>query len=130
MLPKSKIWAFLLLIAVATAGFVAGAGWSRWAHRQLGPPRREGYAARLARDLQLDSAQTDAVRAVLQRYRAPMQAAFETVRPTMDSLRNAMRTEIRALLTDEQRVRYDSIQTARERAMRERPTPDDRKDRN
>jgi hypothetical protein len=88
------------------------------------PPRRDGYASRLARDLQLDSAQTDTVRAVLQRYRAPMQAAFETVRPTMDSLRDAMRADIRAVLSDAQRARYDSIQAARERTMRERPMPD------
>lgn len=141
MLPKSKIWALLLLAAVAAAGFVGGAAWSRWAHQRMRQeaPRREGYATRLARDLRLDSAQTDSVRAVLQRYRAPMQATFETVRPTMDSLRDAMRADIRAVLTDAQRTRYDSLQAARERAMRERampdgpppsgPGPDDRKDR-
>jgi hypothetical protein len=131
MLPTSKLWALLLLLAVLAAGFAGGAGWSRWAHRRPRPEMRgrEGYAARLAQQLHLDSAQTDSVRAALARYRAPMQETFETIRPRMDSLRHAMREEIRAMLTDAQRVRYDSL-LAQERAMRERAMQDDRKGRN
>ncbi len=121
MLPKSKLWAIALLIAVAGAGFALGALTTDYTHR---PPRREargreGYAAYLASELGLDSAQGDSVRAILARYRPAMRAVFDPVRPQMDSLRQQMRADINNQLTPDQRPRFDSL-LARERAMRER----------
>lgn len=121
MLPKSKLWAIALLVAVAAAGFALGAFTTDYTHRPS--PRegrgREGYSAYLAEHLALDSAQADSVRGILQHYRPAMRAVFDQVRPQMDSLRQQMRTDINNMLTPDQRQRFDSLQ-ARERAMRER----------
>jgi Spy/CpxP family protein refolding chaperone len=122
VLPKSKLWAIALLIAVAAAGFALGAFTTDYTHRP--PPRdgrgREGgYAAHLAGQLGLDSVQTDSVRTILQHYRPAMRAVFDQVRPQMDSLRDRMRSDIHDVLTPDQRQRFDSLQV-RERAMRER----------
>lgn len=124
MLPKSKLWAIALLIAVAGVGFALGALTTNYTHRA---PRREargreGYAAYLAQHLELDSAQADSVRATLERYRPAMRAVFDQVRPQMDSLRQQMRTDINSVLTPDQRQRFDSL-LVRERAMRERAAP-------
>lgn len=121
MLPKSKLWAIALLVAVAAAGFALGAVTTDYTHR---PPRREGrgregYATHLARELGLDSVQTDSVRAILQRYRPAMRAVFDQVRPQMDSVRAQMRADIHNVLTPDQRQRFDSL-LVRERSARER----------
>jgi hypothetical protein len=60
----------------------------------------------LARRLDLDAAQQDAVRAVLTRHHTEMQAIMSSVRPRLDSLRNTVRAEITAQLTPPQRERY------------------------
>jgi len=121
VLPKSKLWAIALLIAVAGAGFALGALTTDYTHR--GPGRegrgRESYATHLAGQLGLDSAQTDSVRAILGRYRPAMRAVFDQVRPQMDSVRQRMRDDINSVLTPDQRQRFDSL-LVRERAMRER----------
>ncbi len=121
MLPKSKLWAIALLIAVAGAGFALGAVTTDFTHR--GGTReargREGYAAHLADQLGLDSAQTDSVRAILQHYRPAMRAVFEQVRPQMDSVRGRMHADISGVLTPNQRPRFDSL-LRHERTMRER----------
>jgi len=121
MLPKSKLWAIALLIAVAGAGFALGALTTDYARRgpDHGARGRDGYTSHLAGELGLDSAQTDSVRAVLTRYRPAMRAVFDQVRPQMDSLRQQMHTDINRLLTPMQRQRFDSL-LVRERALRER----------
>jgi hypothetical protein len=121
VLPKSKLWAIALLIAVAGAGFALGALTTDVTHhgRDREERGREGYAAHLAAELGLDSVQTDSVRAVLTRYRPAMRAVFDQVRPQMDSLRQQMHNDINRQLTAEQRQRFDSL-LVRERAMRER----------
>jgi len=121
VLPKSKLWAIALLIAVAGAGFALGALTTDYTHRgrDRGDRGREGYAAHLAGELGLDSVQTDSVRAVLGRYRPAMRAVFDRVRPQMDSLRQQMHDDINTVLTPEQRQRFDSL-LVRERALRER----------
>jgi Spy/CpxP family protein refolding chaperone len=120
VLPKSRLWAIALLIAVAGAGFALGALTTDYTHRE---PRRdgrgrEGYATHLAAQLDLDSVQTDSVRAILTRYRPAMRAVFDQVRPQMDSLRQRMHDDITGVLTPDQRQRFDSL-LVRERAMRE-----------
>src|SRR3970040_2339905 len=107
MLPTSKSWRIALLVALAGAGFAAGAATTNWTHhRRRGEPRnRDGYAGWLAQRLELDSAQGDTVRAILRHYRPAMRAVFDQVRPQMDSLRDRMREDIRIVLTPPQRER-------------------------
>ena len=110
MLPKSKLYAVLLLLAVAAAGFAAGAGARSW-RRHPHPDGRErvGYSGWLSQQLGLSAPQTDSVRVIIQRYRPVMREVFERVRPQMDSLRERMHEEIRAALTGAQRVTFDSL---------------------
>jgi hypothetical protein len=118
MLPTSRFWAVALLVAIAGAGFAAGGAATSWTHKQRREPRR-GYVAYLTDRLDLDSAQADSVRAILQRYRPAMRAVFDQVRPQLDSLRDRMRQEIAGTMSPSQRERYDSL-LAQERSQRER----------
>ena len=107
MSSPSRIWAAALLVAVFAAGGATGWAVSR---STLSPPPRGGgpdaLTAYLARRLDLDAAQQDAVRAVLTRHHAEMQAIMSEVRPRLDSLRTTVRAEITAQLTPPQRERY------------------------
>lgn len=107
MFSRSRVWAAALLVAVFLAGGVTGWAISRSADAP--PPRGSGpdaLTAYLARRLDLDAAQQDAVRAVLTRHHAEMQAIMSSVRPRLDSLRNTVTAEITAQLTPPQRDRY------------------------
>ena len=107
MFSQSRTWAAALLVAVFLAG--GAAGWAVSRATLVMPPRGGGpdaLTAYLARRLDLDAAQQDAVRAVLTRHHAEMQAIMSSVRPRLDSLRTTVRAEITAQLTPPQRERY------------------------
>ena len=107
MFSRSRAWAAALLVAVFLAGGLTG--WAVSRGSDAPPPRGSGpdaLTAYLARRLDLDAAQQDAVRAVLQRHHAEMQAIMSTVRPRLDSLRSTVRAEITAQLTPPLRERY------------------------
>ena len=107
MFSQSRIWAAALLVAVFLAG--GAAGWALSRATLVMPPRGGGpdaLTAYLARRLDLDAAQQDAVRAVLTRHHTEMQAIMSSVRPRLDSLRATVRAEITAQLTPPQRDRY------------------------
>ncbi|HXJ31340.1 MAG TPA: periplasmic heavy metal sensor [Gemmatimonadales bacterium] len=107
MFSQSRTWAAALLVAVFLAG--GATGWAVSRATLVMPPRGGGpdaLTAYLARRLNLDAAQQDAVRAVLTRHHTEMQAIMSSVRPRLDSLRNTVRAEITAQLTPPQRERY------------------------
>jgi len=110
MFSRSRAWAAALLVAVFLAGGLTGWAVSRSA--DMPPPRGSGpdaLTAYLARRLDLDAAQQDAVRAVLTRHHAEMQSIMSSVRPRLDSLRSTVRAEITAQLTPPQRERYTRL---------------------
>jgi hypothetical protein len=120
MLPRSKVQAIGLLLAAAVVGFASGAATISWAGdsgRRHGPPR--SYSEMLQNELRLSDAQRDSVRTLLRNHRPRMRAVMDVVRPQMDSLRDELRTEIRAVLTPAQQAAYDTM-LSRERAMRAR----------
>jgi Spy/CpxP family protein refolding chaperone len=107
MFSQSRAWAAALLVAVFLAG--GATGWAVSRATLVMPPHGGGpdaLTAYLARRLDLDAAQQDAVRAVLTRHHAEMQAIMSSVRPRLDSLRTTVRAEITAQLTPPQRERY------------------------
>jgi hypothetical protein len=107
MFSQSRTWAAALLVAVFLAG--GATGWAVSRAMLVMPPRGGGpdaLTAYLARRLDLDAAQQDAVRAVLTRHHTEMQAIMGSVRPRLDSLRTTVRAEITAQLTPPQRERY------------------------
>lgn len=107
MLGRSRAWAVALLAAVFLAG--GAGGWALGRHRPGGSSRGgspDAIAAYLARRLDLTPAQQDSVRAVFVRHHAEMQTIWGAVRPRLDSLRAAVRTEVNAQLTPDQQARY------------------------
>lgn len=119
MLPKSKIQAIGLLVAVAVAGFAAGA--ATMSRADTRPPvdwrERCRYSGMLKDRLNLSDAQHDSIRAIMRTHRAEMDSVLQRVRPQMDSVQAIVRTQVRAILTPAQQLQYDSLVT-RERAER------------
>jgi Spy/CpxP family protein refolding chaperone len=117
MFNKSKAWAVGLLIAVAVAGFAAGAATQGWfAHHGRGS---DGYSGFLTRELKLTAAQHDTIAALLRRHRPEMHAIFLLIRPQMDSARSRVSDEIRRVLTPGQQAAYQKL-LDRDRAERAR----------
>jgi hypothetical protein len=107
MLNRSKAQALALLAAVFLAGGATGWGVAGW--RAEHRPRRGGPDAMvefLDGKLHLTAAQRDSVKVVFTRHHAEAEAIWREVHPRYDSLRAAMRREISAQLTTEQRERY------------------------
>jgi Spy/CpxP family protein refolding chaperone len=120
MLPTSKIQAIGLLAAVAALGFAAGA-FTKTSAAPAPTDWRErcSYSGMLHDRLGLSDGQRDSIRALVRAQRPAMRALMAPMQPQMDSMRTRMRGEIRAVLTPDQRVRYDSL-VARERDERGR----------
>lgn len=117
MFNKSKAWAVALLIAVAVAGYAAGAASESWLlHRGRGS---DGYAGYLTRELKLTPAQHDTVVAIVRRHRPEMRAVYAQIRPQMDSVRARVADEVRRTLTPEQQTAYQQL-LDRDRAERAR----------
>ena len=114
-MTRSRTGALALLIAAfVLGGLVGGAATSmadRRSHKtKADHPPRATYVERLGAELSLTSAQMDSVRAVLQRHQPAMDSIWESIRPLMASERQAIRNQITALLTEEQRARYLELQ--------------------
>jgi hypothetical protein len=112
MLNRSTTWAVMLLAATFVAGIAVGAGgralWVRHA-AAAAPERARGIdlmMGDLNEELRLTPAQSDTVRAVLQRHWTRMSAVWETVRPRFDTMRAEMDAEVSRHLTPEQQLKY------------------------
>jgi len=66
----------------------------------------------LQRELDLSTTQRDSVEAVLDRYSGPMERIWTDMETRIDSLRTAIRLDIRAQLSAEQQARFTAV-TAR-----------------
>jgi Spy/CpxP family protein refolding chaperone len=121
MLPTSKIQAIGLLAAVAALGFAAGTFTKTGAATPAPIDWRErcSYSGMLHDRLGLSDVQRDSIRALMRAQRPVMRSLMAPMLPQMDSMRTIMRGEIRAVLTPDQRARYDSL-IARERDERGR----------
>jgi Spy/CpxP family protein refolding chaperone len=63
----------------------------------------------LSGELNLTTEQRAAVDSIFERRHREMRAVIATVRPRMDAVRDTARQQIRAVLTDAQRARFDEI---------------------
>ena len=119
MLPKSKIQAIGLLVAVAVAGFAAGA--ATMSRADTRPPvdwrERCRYSGMLKDRLSLSDTQHDSIRSIMRAHRPEMDSLMQRVRPQMDSVQAVVRSQVRAVITPVQQLQYDSL-VARERAER------------
>lgn len=114
MLNRSKLAAVGLLAAVFVAGGLAGWGGHEAAERGDHGPRGgrgspDAIVAFLGRELDLNSAQRDSVRAIIARHRPETDALWARVRPPFDSIKTRMRAEIDAVLTPAQRAKHQQL---------------------
>ena len=72
----------------------------------------DAYFETLKRELTLNEDQASAMRVILDRTRDDYKAVCADVRPRYDVVRGRARDQMRALLTSEQRPRFDSIVTS------------------
>jgi hypothetical protein len=105
---SARVRAFLALGATLACGLVAGVALGRtWlAPRPPAAMSEEALLAAMARDVGLDGAQVQAVRAVLDRHQRTVDSAWRAVRPNVHAAIMASQTEIAAILHPEQRERY------------------------
>lgn len=81
---------------------------------------QKGYLERLDSELGLSAAQREDVAGVLDRHEPVMDSLWQTVRAPFDSARQAVRRDIRAVLTPEQVTKYDAMLARRDSAHRAR----------
>ena len=121
---RPKLAAVGLLAAVFVAGGLAGWGGREAADRdERGPGGRRGpdaLVAYLTRELDLNGAQRDSVRAIIARHRPETDALWAQVRPRFDSIKARMRAEIDGQLTPEQRTKHQRLIDQAEHHRRER----------
>jgi Spy/CpxP family protein refolding chaperone len=122
MLNRSKLAAVGLLAAVFLAGGLAGWGGHEASERDKRPGRRRGPDAMigyLQRELKLNDAQRDSVRAIFARHRPETDSLWARVRPRFDSIKTRMRAEIDAILTPDQRALHQQLIERAEHHRRE-----------
>jgi len=125
MMNKPKLAAVGLLAAVFVAGGLAGWGGREAVERDdrgMGPGRRgpDAIVSYLSRELDLNAAQRDSIRAIFTRHRPETDALWAQVRPRFDSIKTRMRAEIDAQLTVEQRAKHKQLIDQAEHHRRER----------
>jgi hypothetical protein len=113
MESKSSISRVVLILALI---FVLGAcigslGTYYWAaqHFQSIPHGRDAMVKQLTRDLELSTAQQDQLRGVLDDTGAKLRALYDPLTPQRDQIIHDGRDRIRAMLTAEQKPKYEEF---------------------
>jgi hypothetical protein len=105
--------AVVLLVATFVLGVSAGIAGTTWYWRQqdqrASASRAGWYLAHLTHSLDLSTSQQDSVKAVLDRYGPSMDSLMDQIRPRLDTVRTAMRTEIARFLDPRQQKEYDAM---------------------
>ena len=119
-----KFWAVGLLLGAFGVGTAFGGAVSTAWSDDEGRNRHGGhkrYSEMMAAELGLSDSQRDSVAAILETSRPEMCAIWQEYRPRFETLRQNIRSQIRELLNDEQRVlhqglmaRRDSLRAARQ----------------
>jgi Spy/CpxP family protein refolding chaperone len=110
-MSRQRLVATLLLAASFVLGGLVGGAATSFADRRghgggHGDRRRPSFIEHLTEELQLTAAERDSVQAVLDRHQPAMDSLWQAIRPQFESERQAIRTEISALLTPAQQARY------------------------
>lgn len=110
-----KIW--LAVVGVFALGCVTGVSLDSVYRLRMGRERAEARGPRhdedkvferMKRDLDLNDQQATQIRAILDQTREEYRQLRAEVRPRYDTVRQAARTKIRALLTPEQQRKFDA----------------------
>lgn len=126
---RSKLWAIGLLLGVLALGGVVGATADRLIldrddcrvaerDRDRDGDRRKRYLDWLSTELDLSADQRARVEAVVDRHRERMSEFWKEVRPRFEEMKDELRTDIRAVLSADQRARYEELLEEREKRHR------------
>ncbi|MBK6423542.1 MAG: periplasmic heavy metal sensor [Gemmatimonadetes bacterium] len=127
---RTDTWKAVVLLLLATfAGAAVGSVVTSRMHGEHrdgahGHRGSDWYMDLLKAELQLTAAQQDSVRQVLDHHRGAMDSLWADVGARMDAMRQAIRADVRTLLTPAQRERYAAL-TARLDAERRDSTSRD-----
>ncbi|MFN8646809.1 MAG: hypothetical protein U0104_08605 [Gemmatimonadales bacterium] len=127
---RTETWkAMVLLLLAALAGAAVGSVVTSRMHGEhrdgaRGHRGSDWYVELLDRELQLTPGQRDSVVQVLARHRGAMDSLWADVGVRMDAMRQAIRADVRTVLTPAQRERYAAL-TARLDAERRDSTSRD-----
>jgi hypothetical protein len=117
-MTRSRVAASGLLALVFALGALAGGAATMLADRSRHPAPRfaepHGFARYLKDELGLTKEQETRVIEILDRHQPAMDSIWSLVRPQFDAERQAVRREIRALLSAEQTSRYETINARRD----------------
>jgi Spy/CpxP family protein refolding chaperone len=111
---KAAIWVAVVFLLGAALGGMAGYG---YAHRSVSaasaplpePERRARGVARLTRELSLTSDQAKQLDAILMQRHAEAKAIHEQSDAQIDQMRQKGRDQIRAILTPEQKPKFEEF---------------------
>lgn len=110
--PLGIRWsAIALLLGIFAAGAVSGAGVYHWAARDCGPMGHPPHGGPLHRDLGLSEAQAKQIDAIMAKYHPELDAVIRETFPRVKAVHEKIDREIRPLLNDEQRRRFDEIKS-------------------
>lgn len=104
----SKRIALAFLVGTLAVGWLVGYASAHVLDvRDAHADTRVSYRERLAGELGLTPAQRVELDSVLDKRHRDMTAAWEPIRPTLDSIRDHARNEIREMLSDDQRAAFE-----------------------
>jgi hypothetical protein len=104
----SKRIALAFLVGTLAVGWIAGYASAHWLEvRDAHADTRVSYRDRLGKELGLTPAQRIELDSVLDKRHRDMTTAWEPVRPTLDSIRERARDEIREMLSPDQRAAFE-----------------------
>lgn len=108
---KTTLVAVFVLAVTFVAGAVVGIFGDRILHRRHGVPEFATHVMvnRLARHLDLDDAQRQKVTAIIERHHARINSFFSDVRPRVREEIEQANREIDAVLTPEQRKKFEQV---------------------
>jgi cell division protein FtsN len=109
-MAASKRIALTFLVGAVVVGWIVGyASANVLEVRDAHADQRVSYRDRLAKELKLSPEQRIQLDSVLDKRHRDMTAAWEPVRPALDSIRERARDEIREMLAPNQRAIFEQI---------------------
>jgi len=99
----------LLLGSFVLGGLAGGTATMLVDHHSHKKGQRPSFVERLTADLSLSTGQADSIQSVLDRHQPAMDSLWQKMRPQFEAERQAIRTEITALLTPEQQAKYAAL---------------------
>jgi phage host-nuclease inhibitor protein Gam len=124
---KSKGWAIGFLAVVLLFGAVSGAALdrvfvrrsltqeierrreARQGQRDGARDRRQGYLDWLSSELDLSTDQQAQVQAIVEDYHEQVSALWRETNPRFEALKSQVRAEIREILNEEQKTKYQAL---------------------